>query len=56
MRLTAQEILSNLDACMAQGKVTSAPALLVQQPFETVDALLNFEASLGPEDVNVLVS
>ncbi|XP_075526936.1 uncharacterized protein LOC142559098 isoform X1 [Dermacentor variabilis] len=55
VRLTVQEILSNLDACVAQGKVTSAPAVLVQQPFETVDALLNFEASLGPEDANVLL-
>ncbi|XP_075526937.1 uncharacterized protein LOC142559098 isoform X2 [Dermacentor variabilis] len=56
VRLTVQEILSNLDACVAQGKVTSAPAVLVQQPFETVDALLNFEASLGPEDANVLIN
>ncbi|XP_072141991.1 uncharacterized protein [Dermacentor andersoni] len=56
LRLTVQEILSNLDACVAQGKVTSAPAVLVQQPFETVDALLNFEASLRPEDANVLVN
>ncbi|XP_054917908.1 uncharacterized protein [Dermacentor andersoni] len=56
VRLTVQEILSNLDAYVAQGKVTSAPAVLVQQPFETVDALLNFEASLGPEDANVLAN
>ncbi|KAH6945861.1 hypothetical protein HPB50_010344 [Hyalomma asiaticum] len=46
IKLTVEELSSSMDHSFACNRPATAPASLVLGPFETVDALLEFEASL----------
>ncbi|KAL1474394.1 hypothetical protein MTO96_038010 [Rhipicephalus appendiculatus] len=56
IKLTVQQIASTMDSSLASTRTASTPAPLVSGPFEEVDDLMKFEASLTQENAEVLIN